>query len=75
MAHWLEEDDFRNNGVMNHEMVDGIQKRRKPFYSGLHWVWLGYDQETGVFEDEKIKYLGSSLKCRHSNLELSRYVW
>ena len=23
VAHWLEEDDFRNNGgVMNHEMVD-----------------------------------------------------
>ena len=26
-----EEDDFRNNGgVMNHEMVDGISKRKKP---------------------------------------------
>ena len=28
VAHWLEEDDFKTNGgVMNHEMVDGIQKR------------------------------------------------
>ena len=31
VAHWLEEDDFaKNGGVMNHEMVDGIQKRKKP---------------------------------------------
>ena len=31
VAHWLEEDDFRKNGgVMNHEAVDSIQKRRKP---------------------------------------------
>ena len=29
VAHWLEEDDFRNNGgVMNHEMVDSIQNRK-----------------------------------------------
>ena len=32
VAHWLEEGDFKENGgVMNHEMLDGIQKRRKPF--------------------------------------------
>ena len=32
VAHWLEEDDFRNNGgVMNHETVESISKRRKPF--------------------------------------------
>ena len=32
VAHWLEEDDFaKNGGVMNHEMVDGITKRKKPF--------------------------------------------
>ena len=39
VAHWLEEDEFeQNGGVMNHEMVDGIQKRRKPFtcdYTGF----------------------------------------
>ena len=36
VAHWLEEDDFRNNGgVMNHETVDSIQRERT-FYSRLH---------------------------------------
>ena len=29
VAHWLDENDFRNNGgVMNHEMVDSIQNVR-----------------------------------------------
>ena len=50
LAHWLEEDDFRNNGgVMNHEMVDGISKRRKPFtvdYTGFGWVLI----KNGVFD-------------------------
>ena len=42
VAHWLEEDDFKNNGgVMNHEMVDGIGKRKKPY-----GVWEG--QRGGV---------------------------
>ena len=32
VAHWLEEDDFRKNGgVMNHETIESISKRRKPF--------------------------------------------
>ena len=56
VAHWLEEDDFRSNGgVMNHEMVDGIQKRKKPFtvdYTGFGWVMI----QKGVFEDEKMTY-------------------
>ena len=56
VAHWLEEDDFRNNGgVMNHEMVDGIQKRKKPFtvdYTGFGWVLI----KNGVFEHEEMKY-------------------
>ena len=56
VAHWLEEDDFRNNGgVMNHEMVDGISKRKKPFtvdYTGFGWVMI----QKGVFEDKKMKY-------------------
>ena len=56
VAHWLEEDDFRKNGgVMNHEMVDGIQKRKKPFtvdYTGFGWVMI----QNGVFENEKMKY-------------------
>ena len=50
VAHWLEEDDFRKNGgVMNHEMVDGISKRKKPFtvdYTGFGWVAIKH----GVFE-------------------------
>jgi|TARA_R110002020_G_scaffold54452_11_gene151869 hypothetical protein len=56
VAHWLDEDDFRNNGgVMNHEMVDGISKRKKPFtvdYTGFGWVMI----QKGVFEHEEMKY-------------------
>ena len=50
VAHWLEEDDFRNNGgVMNHETVDTMAKRKKPFtvdYTGFGWVMI----KKGVFE-------------------------
>ena len=56
VAHWLEEDEFeQNGGVMNHEMVDGIQKRRKPFtcdYTGFGWVMI----KKGVFENPEMKY-------------------
>ena len=56
VAHWLDEDDFRSNGgVMNHEMVDGISKRKKPFtvdYTGFGWVMI----EHGVFENTEMKY-------------------
>ena len=56
VAHWLEEDEFeQNGGVMNHEMVDGIQKRRKPFtcdYTGFGWVMI----KKGVFEHPDMKY-------------------
>ena len=49
VAHWLDEDDFRNNGgVMNHEMVESISKRNKPFtvdYTGFGWVMIKH----GVF--------------------------
>ena len=31
VAHWMEEEDFRNNGgVMNHETLESISKRKKP---------------------------------------------
>ena len=54
VAHWLEEDDFRKNGgVMNHETVDSISKRKKPFtvdYTGFGWVMI----KNGVFE--KLEY-------------------
>ena len=56
VAHWLEEGDFKENGgVMNHEMLDGITKRRKPFtvdYAGFGWLLIKH----GVFENEKMKY-------------------
>ena len=51
VAHWLEEDDFRKNGgVMNHETVESISKRRKPFtvdYTGFGWVLI----KKGGFEN------------------------
>ena len=29
VAHWMEEDDFRSNGgVMNHETIESISKRK-----------------------------------------------
>ena len=56
VAHWLEEDDFRKNGgVMNHETVESITKRKKPFtvdYTGFGWVMI----KNGVFEDKKMEY-------------------
>ena len=55
-AHWLEEDDFaKNGGVMNHEMLDSIGKRRKPFtvdYTGFGWTLI----KKGVFEHPELKY-------------------
>ena len=39
VAHWLSEEDFaKNGGVMNHETVESITKKRKPFtvdYTGF----------------------------------------
>tara|TARA_B100001996_G_scaffold399_1_gene414 strand:+ start:7280 stop:8179 length:900 start_codon:yes stop_codon:yes gene_type:complete len=56
VAHWLEEDDFRNNGgVMNHETLETIQKRRKPFtvdYTGFGWLLI----KNGVFEHKEMPY-------------------
>ena len=62
VAHWLDEEDFSNNGgVMNHETLDSIQKRTKPFtvdYAGFGWLLI----QKGVFEDfdengkKKIEY-------------------
>ena len=50
IAHWLEEEDFKKNkGVMNHETVESMSKRRKPFtcdYTGFGWVSI----KKGVFE-------------------------
>ena len=51
VAHWLDEEDFSSNGgVMNHETLETIQKRKKPFtvdYAGFGWLLI----QKGVFED------------------------
>ena len=56
VAHWLEEEDFsKNGGVMNHENLDSISKRRKPFtvdYAGFGWLLIKH----GIFEHPEMKY-------------------
>jgi hypothetical protein len=56
VAHWLDENDFKSNGgVMNHEMVDTIGNRKKPFtvdYTGFGWTLI----KKGVFEHPEMKY-------------------
>jgi hypothetical protein len=51
VAHWLDEEEFRKNGgVMNHETLESMAKRRKPFtcdYTGFGWVLI----KKGVFEN------------------------
>ncbi len=50
-AHWLDAEDFvKNGGVMNHETVESIAKRRKVFscdYVGGGWLMIS----KGVFEN------------------------
>ena len=56
VAHWLDDGDFRNNGVvMNHETGETMTKRKKPFtvdYTGFGWCLI----KKGVFEHEGMKY-------------------
>ena len=56
IAHWLEEEDFRTNGgVMNHETIESISKRKKPFtvdYTGFGWLLIKH----GVFEHKGMPY-------------------
>ena len=56
VAHWLDEDDFRTNGgVMNHETIESISKRKKPFtvdYTGFGWLLI----KNGVFENKGMPY-------------------
>ena len=56
VAHWLDENDFRGNGgVMNHETIESISKRKKPFtvdYSGFGWLLI----KNGGFEHEGMPY-------------------
>ena len=50
VAHWLDEEQFaKNGGVMNHETVESITRKKKPFvvdYTGFGWVLIKH----GVFE-------------------------
>ena len=49
VAHWMEEDDFRNNGgVMNHETLETMGKRKKPIHSGLCRFRMVAHQERSV---------------------------
>ena len=66
VAHWLEEDDFRKNGgVMNHETVESISKRRKPFtvdYTGFGWVMI----KKGVFEELEYPWFAPKMQVFES---------
>lgn len=66
VAHWLEEDDFRKNGgVMNHETVESISKRRKPFtvdYTGFGWVLI----QKGVFENLEYPWFAPKMQVFES---------
>lgn len=61
-AHWLEAEDFKNNGgVMNHETVESMSKRRKPFtvdYIGGGWMMI----QKGVFENLPYPWFGPKLQ-------------
>ena len=66
VAHWMEEDDFRNNGgVMNHETGESISKRRKPFtvdYTGFGWVLI----KKGVFEEMEYPWFAPKMQVFES---------
>ena len=55
-AHWLNVEDFKKNGgMMNHETIETLPKRKKPFtvdYIGFGWVLI----KKGVFEHPQMKY-------------------
>lgn len=62
VAHWLEAEDFvKNGGVMNHETVESISKRTKPFtvdYVGAGWMLVS----KGVFENIPYPWWGPKLQ-------------
>jgi len=66
VAHWLEEDDFRKNGgVMNHETIESMSKRRKPFtvdYTGFGWVLI----KNGVFENLEYPWFAPKMQVFES---------
>lgn len=62
VAHWLEADDFlKNGGVMNHETLDTISKRRKVFtasYAGPGFSLMS----KGVFENMAYPWWGPQIQ-------------
>lgn len=62
VAHWLDEEEFvKNGGVMNHETIDTITKRKKPFtvsYGGPGFMLIS----KGVFENLEYPWWGPELQ-------------
>ena len=71
VAHWLEEDDFRKNGgVMNHENVESISKRRKLPSPWIIQVLDGYSSRRVSLRIWNI--LGLLLRCKSLSLAMYR---
>jgi hypothetical protein len=66
VAHWLDEEEFRKNGgVMNHETLESMAKRRKPFtcdYTGFGWVLI----KKGVFENLEYPWFAPKMQVFES---------
>jgi len=66
VAHWLEEEDFaKNGGVMNHETVETMSRRKKPFtvdYTGFGWVLI----KNGVFENLEYPWFAPQMQVFES---------
>ena len=66
VAHWLDEEDFRKNGgVMNHETVETMSKRKKPFtvdYTGFGWLLI----KKGVFEELEYPWFAPKMQVFES---------
>jgi hypothetical protein len=66
VAHWLDEEEFRKNGgVMNHETLETMSKRKKPFtcdYTGFGWVLI----KKGVFENLEYPWFAPKMQVFES---------
>ena len=66
VAHWLDEESFaKNGGVMNHETVESITRKKKPFtvdYTGFGWVLIKH----GVFERLEYPWLAPKMQVFES---------
>lgn len=61
-AHWLEADEFlKNGGVMNHETIESISRRKKPFT--VDYIGGGFMMVSkGVFENMEYPWWGPQLQ-------------